>query len=291
MYKHSFGGSWTEEKLGRLDAYIKAYLTALKNKHFELIYLDAFAGTGAVDRDHGDAATEMLFTDVAAVEKQEYIDGSALIALQQENPFNKYIFIESNRNRVKTLKKRVQVYVDHGLKIEVLNQKCGEFLEQFCRQDWSSRRALVFLDPYGMQVDWKVLEMLAETQAIDLMILIPYGMGANRLLVRDVSTMDPSWADRLDSFFGTHEWREACYSESVQGELFDEPSTQKVWNIDDVLKFYIGRMEKIFAYVHPKPYILTAPGNKKLFALGFASANPSLRATNLAKKLASSIMK
>ena len=44
--QHIFGGVWTEQKLERVAKYLRAYTTALKNQPFELLYIDAFAGTG-----------------------------------------------------------------------------------------------------------------------------------------------------------------------------------------------------------------------------------------------------
>src|SRR5664280_2415387 len=51
MNEHTFGGNWTEEKLGRLDKYLTTYRTIFANnekaKHFRTWYVDAFAGTGS----------------------------------------------------------------------------------------------------------------------------------------------------------------------------------------------------------------------------------------------------
>ncbi len=41
---------------------------------------------------------------------------------------------------------------------------------------------MVFLDPYGMQVEWSTIEALAATKAIDLWYLFPLGVGVARLL-------------------------------------------------------------------------------------------------------------
>ena len=45
----SYGGEWTHQKLDILEDYLNAYTTALKNQHFRLLYIDAFAGTGYVE--------------------------------------------------------------------------------------------------------------------------------------------------------------------------------------------------------------------------------------------------
>ena len=44
-----YGGSWTIEKLEILERYLDAYTRALKNKSFNLMYIDAFAGTGYLE--------------------------------------------------------------------------------------------------------------------------------------------------------------------------------------------------------------------------------------------------
>ena len=40
--------------------------------------------------------------------------------------------------------------------------------QDLCHKDWSSHRAVLFLDPYGMQVEWTTIEAIARTGAIDL---------------------------------------------------------------------------------------------------------------------------
>ena len=48
--------------------------------------------------------------------------------------------------------------------------------------DRGPRRAVLFLDPYGMEVEWDTMVAIAKTQAIDLWILFPLGIAVNRLL-------------------------------------------------------------------------------------------------------------
>ena len=42
----------------------------------------------------------------------------------------------------------------------------------------------MFLDPYGTQVSWDTIKLIADTRAIDLWILFPIG-AVNRLMNRD----------------------------------------------------------------------------------------------------------
>ena len=49
MTQQAFGGAHTEEKLNKLEDYLKAYLNVFKNQSWvHTIYFDAFAGTGEI---------------------------------------------------------------------------------------------------------------------------------------------------------------------------------------------------------------------------------------------------
>ncbi|MGH8657683.1 MAG: hypothetical protein ACREV4_04145 [Gammaproteobacteria bacterium] len=42
-------------------------------------------------------------------------------------------------------------------------------LQDWCAQrDWEKERAVVFLDPFGMQVEWETVDTLAKTGGVDL---------------------------------------------------------------------------------------------------------------------------
>ena len=88
MAKQRFGSVHTEHKLSKLEEYLKAYSTALKNQQFRLIYFDAFAGTGDIQVA---AETSLL---AAVDEYSPFIAGSAHRALQLGTAFSEYIFVE-----------------------------------------------------------------------------------------------------------------------------------------------------------------------------------------------------
>ena len=97
--QQSFGGSWTTEKLERVRKYLSAYATIMKRQNFHFAYIDAFAGTGyRTDRQDADSG-ELMFPEIAEQEVQEFLDGSARIALQVQPRFQKYILIEKDENR------------------------------------------------------------------------------------------------------------------------------------------------------------------------------------------------
>jgi three-Cys-motif partner protein len=183
MAEHTFGGSWTEIKLAHLHKYLKAYrqiFTQHENaRYFKTWYVDAFAGTGS--RLAPAAATELaLFQDVYDDEDTTgYLDGSAKIALGLPEPFDNYFFIEKSKGRVNELKETIEK--SHPDLLPHCNFKHGDansVLKAWCQErNWKKERAVVFLDPYGMQVEWSTIEALAATKAIDLWYLFPLGIG------------------------------------------------------------------------------------------------------------------
>jgi three-Cys-motif partner protein len=81
-----FGGSWTQEKLVCLEKYLRAYTQIFhsneKARFFKTVYVDAFAGTGALNLP--DVAAAHLFPELDG-DAEEYKKGSALRALEVED--------------------------------------------------------------------------------------------------------------------------------------------------------------------------------------------------------------
>ena len=181
---HSFGGKWTQEKLDKVGHYLQTYSTALKNQRFKLIYVDAFAGTGYVNLQDKDENQQFL-PEFEEIEVKEFVSGSAKNALEVNPPFDEYIFIEKNEGRFSELANLKNDYPDIANRISPVSADANEYLQNFCGGDWRYKRAIVFLDPYGMQVKWETIQAIAKTQAIDLWILFPLGVAVNRLLKKD----------------------------------------------------------------------------------------------------------
>ena len=91
------------------------------------------------------------------------------------NPFTDYTFIEKNSNRVQKLHELKQEFSNR--KIEIYPGECNNYLQSslisHSAEYWTDRRALIFLDPFGMQVAWTTIEAVAKTKAIDLWVLFP----------------------------------------------------------------------------------------------------------------------
>ncbi len=237
--RHQFGGRWTDDKLERLRKYLEAYMTIFKKNRWarklRTTYVDGFAGTGYRSQRQ-DASSHHLFADE---DYQMFQKGSASISLELSKPFDKYIFIEQNPEYAKELKKLRHHFPAMANKINIVQEEANTFLRNWCAETvWSQERAVVFLDPYGMQVEWATIEAIAKTKAIDFWLLFPLGQAVNRLLKRR-EIPKGVWADRLTNTFGTEDWRDAFYSTSTQLTLFGTESvTEKNANFDTIAKFF-----------------------------------------------------
>lgn len=267
----SFGSYWTEDKLNRIRKYLRAYSTIMSQQPFRYAYVDAFAGTGYRRQQTEEHSEQFLFPDLISDESQGFIEGSARIALQIEPPFNKYVFIEQDPT---AFSKLVEIKKDFPEKeIDLINGDANEWLQMACAVRgafWRENRAVVFLDPYGMQVEWKTLETIADTQAIDVWILFPLGIAVNRLLKRD-GNINEGWRARLDAVFGTTEWFDVFYESHKN--LLGEEHTEKIVSLENIGRYYNDRLKSIFAGVAENPLPLYNSTNNPLYLLCFAASN------------------
>ncbi|RKU19406.1 hypothetical protein C6503_08080 [Candidatus Poribacteria bacterium] len=287
-----FGGDWTDEKLKCVSKYLQAYTKIMNKQQFHFAYIDAFAGTGYRELMHDGEAGKLLFPELASTEVTNFRYGSARNALEVEPPFGKYIFIEKNASRYAELEKlKEEFLLKDGFSddmIECENKDANEHLKVLCGKNWRAHRALVFLDPYGMQVEWATIESIAETQAIDLWILFPLGT-VNRLLKND-GEIRPALQARLDMFFGEHGWYDAFYQSAKQLSLFDEEDRwQKAGNIFVAIEqYFIDRLQSVFNGVATNPLILRNSKNVPLYLLCFAAGNQ--KGAPIAVKIAQEIL-
>jgi three-Cys-motif partner protein len=282
--EHRFGGPWTEDKLKRIDKYLAAYMTIFESNPAasKLItnYVDAFAGTGHRSSSADQRRAEgTLFEDALTdTDANSLKEGSAYVALRQERPFGRYLFVDQSAEHARYLERLREEFPLLSTKIIVEVADANTFLEHFCREtDWRKNRAVVFLDPYGMQVDWSTIEAIAQTKAIDLWILFPLGQAVNRLLTRQ-RLPEGAQAKRLTRLLGTEEWKEAFYD--APEEQVDQPTIfdlnrghTKRASLESIGRFFVDRLKTIFEGVAENPLPLTNSRNVPIYLLCFAAAN------------------
>jgi three-Cys-motif partner protein len=287
--EHYFGGNWTTDKLDRLRRYLAAYSLVMSKQPFRYAYVDAFAGTGYISKDSASEDELFLFAELNQPESRGFIEGSAKVALSVEPAFSEYIFVEKSAKRCQDLATMRDEHPALASRVAIVNAEANAYLQGLCENgDWKRRRAVLFLDPYGMQVEWRTLEAIASTRAIDMWLLFPLGMSISRLLTRD-GKIPQAWVDKLDRFLGTHDWMSEFYKQEMENTLFGEQSALvRDCSFDRIAAYFVRRLKEIFPVVAENP--LTLRNSKiPLFLLCFAAGNGG-RGGEIAKRIAENIL-
>ncbi len=274
---HVFGGQWTADKLTVLEKYLRFYTQALKGQGFQLIYIDAFAGTG---RCHVRAGRGVL----------EPIPGSAARALDCAPAFDRLHFIERKPRHVTALQ---EMAAAHAMKDRVhihpgdARDQLPQVLDRYSKH-WRRTRGVLFLDPYGLQCTWDMVQAIASTKALDVFFLVSLS-GLYRQAAVNASGIDAGKAARLTQFLGTDGWRHALYTHE-QSDLFDSPKVEREPGYRDILNFTTDRLRQAFAHVLD-PVLLGQVNGAPLFALYLAVSNPHKSAVSLADRVGREILK
>jgi three-Cys-motif partner protein len=291
--QHEFGGNWTDEKLLRVRKYLTAYATILNKQNFRFAYIDAFAGTGYRENKTNPEKNDQLslFNKTEIKEIESYSEGSARIALQTKPSFDKYIFIEKSKKHFSELQKLKDDFPAKADQIVLINANANEYLLDRCNNyKWQNHRAVLFLDPYGMQVGWETIKAVANTEAIDLWYLFPLGIGVNRLLKKNHKSIPDSWKNKITEILGTDQWENRFYSNVEVQTLFGKQTAkEKDADFDKISNFVVERLESIFPGVAKNPLLLRNSKKNPLYLLCFASGNP--RGAKTAVKIAQDILK
>lgn len=254
----SFGSDWTSDKLQILRAYLDAYTTAMKNQPFTLIYVDAFAGSGAIEIRDDEEGSRLLA-------------GSPVQAVQvDDKPFDQLVFVEVNERKSDSLR-RTLAALDAADRATIMTDDANSYLPKFCADLGPYDRAVVFLDPFGAQVDWSTVAALAATEKCDTWILFSIGVIRRSLARRG----DPSSADRnrLTRVFGSESWRELQHP-PVQPSMFDDADAVETdRGVDGLIALYRRQLEEVFADVAPGSRPLLNSKNVRLYEFMFAAAN------------------
>lgn len=266
---NNFGGDWTESKIEILVEYAQAYLSIMniyaEKYDWQLLYFDGFAGSGFIKKGND--------------ENQKIIIGAAKRILDIENPrpFDRYYFVEKETENAEELVEKV-IKNYEGKLINIANTDCNEKIQSmgtFLKTaKGKNYKVLAYIDPCGMQLNWESLTALQELK-VDAWILVPTGMGVNRLLKKNGKISD-AWLERLEVFLGMpkEEIVKYFYSQTVVQTLFgDELVINKEEKaIEKSAELYQTRLKELFKYV-TKPYILKNKSKSTMFHFYMVSNN------------------
>lgn len=277
-----FGSGHTEAKLATVEKYLKAFTTALSGK-FDLVYVDAFAGSGA-------SVPKSNKQQIRLIETDDIIDGSTRRALRISPSFDRFIFIEKLGKNLRSLQGLKDEFAEKQDKIVILPGDANSELQNFATNlDRRNARAVVFIDPFGLSLDWATIAALGRTERVDLWYLVPSG-GMSRQVKLDGTELEG--AQLLDKVLGTSEWRGRIIANTVTTDLFGDPisSTSKIGGAVELTGFVQERLRTVFkGGVSEKALPLGRSGRHE-FSLIFACANPSPKASGLALRLADAVL-
>jgi three-Cys-motif partner protein len=256
-------GYWSEIKIDIVGEYAKAYSTILagqKKLSLTHVYIDAFSGAGF----H------------LAKSTKEIVWGSPMSVLLVDPPFREYHFIDLDQENIEALKETVDsrpsgTYDPKG--VHLYNGDCNEVLltDVFPRVKYSDyRRALCLLDPFGLHLDWDVIQRAGEMKSIEIFLNFPILDMNRNVLHRDLSGVDPKQVERMTRYWGDESWRNISYSR--QGNLF---GYEEKTSGNTLVTAFCDRLRKVagFEYVS-EPMAMRNTKGDVVYYLIFASQKP-----------------
>src|SRR5258708_24504639 len=141
------------------------------------------------------------------------------MAIDVSPPFDFIVFIENKPSYFAALQ---ELAANHpNRRIVVVKNDANDALKSLiATNNWRSTRAVLFLDPYGMQLEWSTLEKVAATKAIDVWFLFPLS-GLYRQATRDFADVDEHKRAALTRMFGSNAWEKELYPKPLRGDLLD----------------------------------------------------------------------
>ncbi len=266
---NEFGGDWTENKIEIIVEYAKAYLNIMNiyadKYNWKLLYFDGFAGSGFIIK--GKDETKKIIVGAA----------KRILEIEEPRPFDLFYFVEKDEHNANHLEENTKkLYPNKN--VHVVKEDCNDKIKSMSQFLTTSKgknyKVLAYIDPCGMQLNWNSLQTLQKL-SVDVWILVPTGMGVNRLLKKD-SNISDAWVSKLEIFLGMekHEILNYFYKQTISYTLFgDETIVSKEDKaIEKSAVLFKERLASLFKFV-TEPYILKNKSNSVMFHFFMASNN------------------
>lgn len=268
-------------------SYLAAYLRVMSKQRFHLSYVDAFAGCGArIDAAAPIVAQASLLSDASASHPKV---GTALEALRLRPGFQRCVFGDRNGRHLAALEARIREARASGEVLpvtDVVKADANVLVRRECA--WiagnSERKAVMFLDPYGMQVEWRTLQAIADCPGIDLWLLLPTGIAVNRLLPWK-RAQHPRWAERMDAFYGSGDWRSSLLTTDT--DMLGMQRETRSSDFNGIVRFTMDRLGSLFGGgLLPQALPLRVGCNDNAYHLVFANSSKSEHVRKIAHDIA-----
>jgi three-Cys-motif partner protein len=178
-------GQWVHGKRYYLSRYLDIMTRGVGRKwEGKLSYVDLFSGPGrSIIRG-----------------SREEVEGSPLLALRYE--FARYVFVDVPEI-LATLKIRLSGHAKYS-QISFVEGDCNTVVDDVRGASPADHLTLTFIDPTGLQIQFRTIRRLVHNRKMDLLMTIQFGMGIRMnlpLYVRAEGTT-------LTAFLGNAGWRE-----------------------------------------------------------------------------------
>jgi three-Cys-motif partner protein len=238
-------GDWAERKYLLISYYAEMFSTSMKDKWGQRVYIDPFAGAG---RGRIKGTSRVIPT-------------SALLALDVRNPFDRYIFCDSDPECVGALRERVLCsHPDRDVRYLTgdANQLVEAVLGKIPRgTTGASVLSFCMLDPCNLSnLKFRLIERLSATR-VDFLVLIPSYMDAHR---NEKLYSGPD-NTTVAEFIGNENWRGA--RRQARGDFGTFIVDQFGLSMKRLGFIYNGLGEEVVIYLPEK--------NRQLYHLAFYS--------------------
>jgi three-Cys-motif partner protein len=190
-------------------------------------------------------------------------------ALEVAPPFREYYLIDLNREKVGALQKiageRSDVHVYEGDCNSIL---LNEVFPKVRYEDY--RRGLCLLDPYGLHLNWEIIELAGRSRSIDMFLNFPVADMNRNVLWHNPEGVAPKDIERMNAFWGDESWRKIAYSSTKNLFGFLEKEDNET-----VAEAFRERLKKVAQFKHvPKPLPMRNSRGAVVYYFFFASQKP-----------------
>jgi three-Cys-motif partner protein len=281
-HAQKFGGPWSLLKIAAVENYLNAFVKVMKNQSFQLVYIDAFAGSGSFT--FGGELPQLDPSERALI-----FAGSVKRALAVPQ-FSELYFFENDQRNLASL--RAVAGQDARARI-IAGDANVELVTLIRSLDWHNRRGVIFVDPCGPETNWEMLRAIANTKALDMFWLFPLS-AVYRNAPRNHEQLVPEKRAMVSKCLGTDDWEDHFYRPNTAaiGDLFLDAPARKVRHveIETIEAYVVEKLAAVFPHVE-RPARLRGPTNAPLFNLFFAVSNPSEAAIKRASPIARHLLR
>lgn len=248
---------WSELKLEIVEKYGAAYTRAfVRYPRLKKYYIDGFSGAG----HH------------VAKRTGQQVEGSPTRALKIVPSFDGFHFIDMNPRKTDYLQKlcegRSDVEIHTG---DSSNHLITKVLPTIQYKNY--KRALCLFDPYGLHMDWEVMRLAGQSEAVDMFLNFPV-MDMNRNAIwHHPEKVPKDGIERMNRFWGDESWRTAAYAEARQTNLFD--TVMEKQSNDAIVAAFMKRLKEVagFRFV-ANPLPMRNSNKAVVYYLFFACKHP-----------------